>query len=68
MSACSSATSRISSLGRPANSNTSKLTMSIDTLKRPRNSLHALEAGGDTDADERDRDLAPPTVRFGVEK
>ena len=37
-SACSSVTSRISSLGPPANSNTSKLTTSIDILKRPRNS------------------------------
>jgi hypothetical protein len=35
-------------------------------LKRPRKVLHALEAGGDTDADERDRDLAPPTVHLGV--
>ena len=30
--------------------------------------LHALESGGDTDADEHDRDLARPTVGFGVEK
>ena len=37
-SACSSVTSRISSLGPPASSNTSKLTTSIDILKRPRNS------------------------------
>ena len=30
--------------------------------------LHALESGRDTDADERDGDLARPTVGFGVEK
>lgn len=30
--------------------------------------LHALESGGDTAADERERDLARPTIGFGVEK
>ena len=30
--------------------------------------LHALESGGDTDADERERNLARPTIGFGVEK
>ena len=34
---------------------------------RPEKLLHALESGGDTDADARDRDLARPTMGFGVE-
>ena len=67
-SGCSSITSRIRSLGPPASLNTSRLTTSIDRLKRRRRFLHALESGGDTDADERERDLARSTIGFGVEK
>ena len=37
-------------------------------LEAPQELLHALKVGGNTDADERDRDLTRPTVRFGVEK